>query len=98
MKETIQPRSSGELWTWFGLSYASFLVLPRVLMHEMPIEWQDKMAALLHEYDETFDTSSVCHSVTVNAKDNNNRFMKIPEYILNYRHPERDEIAKLRIK
>lgn len=98
MKEAIQPRSSGELWTWFGLSYASFLVLPRVLMHEMPIEWQDKMAALLHEFDETFDTSSVCHLVTVNAKDNNNRFMKIPEYILNYRHPERDEIAKLRIK
>ncbi|EOZ4994267.1 TPA: hypothetical protein SLC29_002477 [Morganella morganii] len=98
MKESIQPRSSGELWTWFGLSYASFLVLPRVLMHEMPIEWQDKMAALLHEYDETFDTSSVCHSVTVSAKDKNNRFMKMPEYILNYRHPERDEITKLRIK
>lgn len=98
MKETIQPRNSGELWTWFGLSYASFLVLPRVLMHEMPIEWQDKMAALLHEYDETFDTSSVCHSVIVSAKDKNNRFMKMPEYILNYRHPERDEIAQLRIK
>lgn len=98
MKETIQPRNSGELWDWFGLSYASFLVLPRVLMHEMPIEWQDKMAALLHEYDETFDTSSVCHSVTVSAKDKNNRVMKMPEYILNYRHPERDEITKLRIK
>lgn len=98
MKETIQPRNSGELWTWFGLSYASFLVLPRVLMHEMSIEWQDKMAALLHEYDETFDTSPVCHSVIVSAKDKNNRFMKMLEYILNYRHPERDEITKLRIK
>lgn len=98
MKETIQPRNSGELWTWFGLSYASFLVLPRVLMHEMPIEWQDKMAALLHEYDETFDTSPVCHSVIVSAKDKNNRFMKMPKYILNYRHPTRDEIKKLRIE
>ncbi|HBC7444051.1 TPA: hypothetical protein KEY66_003227 [Morganella morganii] len=98
MKETIQPRNSGELWDWFGLSYASFLVLPRVLMHEMPIEWQDKMAALLHEYDEAFDTSSVCHSVIVSAKDKNNQFMKMPEYILNYRHPERDAIAQLRIK
>ncbi|MGJ7197114.1 hypothetical protein ABM005_16905 [Morganella morganii] len=83
---------------WFGLSYASFLALPRVLMHEMPIEWQDKMAALLHEYDETFDTSSVCHSVIVSAKDQNNRFMKMPKYILNYRHPDMDEIDKLRKK
>lgn len=98
MKETIQPRNSGELWTWFGLSYTSFLVLPRVLMHEMPIEWQDKMAALLHEYDETFDTSSVCHSVIVSAKDKNNRFMKMPKHLLNYRRPDMDEIKKLRIE
>ncbi|HHN8377407.1 TPA: hypothetical protein ACRRXV_002335 [Morganella morganii] len=98
MKESIQPVNSSDLWDWFGLSYASFLVLPRVLMHEMPTEWQTKMAALLHEYDETFDTSSVCHSVIVSAKDKNNRFMKMPKYIRNYRHPERDEIAKLRIK
>lgn len=97
MKETIQPRNSGELWDWFGLSYASFLVLPRVLMHEMPIEWQDKMAALLHEYDETFDTSSVCHSVTVSAKDKNNRFVKLPEYILNYRRPDKGALNSLRI-
>ena len=98
MKESIQPVNSSDLWDWFGLSYASFLVLPRVLMHEMPTEWQTKMAALLHEYDETFDTSSVCHSVIVSAKDKNNRFMKMPEYILNYRYPERDAIAQLRIK
>lgn len=98
MSKSMQPRNSGELWDYFGLSYASFLVLPRVLMHEMPIEWQDKMAALLHEYDETFDTSPVCHSVTVSAKDKNNQFIKMPKYILNYRHPQRDEIAQLRIK
>lgn len=34
------------LWGWFGLSRASFLVLPRVLMHEMPDDWQLRMAAL----------------------------------------------------
>ena len=96
MKESTQPLNSGKLWDWFGLSYASFLVLPRVLMHEMPIEWQDKMAALLNEYDETFDTSSVCHSVAVRAKDKNNRFMKMPKYILNYRHSDMDEVDKLR--
>ncbi|HEK2896779.1 hypothetical protein [Proteus terrae] len=95
MSKATQPKNSGELWNWFGLSYASFLVIPRVLMHEMPTEWQDKMAALLHEYDETFDTSAVCNSVVVGAKDKNNRFMKMPEY-MNYRRPDREEIDKLK--
>jgi len=42
-----------KLWSWFGLSYASFLTLPRVMMHEMPDEWQGKMADLLEEWDST---------------------------------------------
>jgi hypothetical protein len=29
-----------KLWDWFGLSYASWLTLPRVLMHEIPNEWR----------------------------------------------------------
>ena len=97
MSKATQSKNSSELWNWFGLSYASFLVMPRVLMHEMPTEWQDKMAALLYEYDETFDTSSVFHSVVVSAKDKNNRFMKMPGYILNYRRPDHEEIDKLKI-
>ncbi|MEA2935040.1 MAG: hypothetical protein QOD74_1686, partial [Variibacter sp.] len=28
---------------WFGLSRASFAVLPRVLMQQMPDEWQGRM-------------------------------------------------------
>ena len=86
------------LWDWFGLSYASFLVLPRVLMHQMPPEWQSQMVKLLRECDETFNTSPAFHSVIVSAKDKNNRFVKMPEYILNYRHPKTDEIDKLRVK
>tara|TARA_Y100001951_G_scaffold104787_1_gene117844 strand:- start:50605 stop:50793 length:189 start_codon:yes stop_codon:yes gene_type:complete len=43
-----------ELWNWFGLSYASFLTIPRVLMHQMSDEWQSEMCRLLQEYDETF--------------------------------------------
>lgn len=45
-----------ELWNWFGLSYASFLTIPRVLMHQMSDEWQSEMCRLLQEYDETFLT------------------------------------------
>jgi len=32
-----------DLSLWFGLSYASFCVLPRILMEDMPEEWQKKM-------------------------------------------------------
>ncbi|MBT7631292.1 MAG: hypothetical protein HN597_16555 [Desulfobacula sp.] len=42
------------LWGWFELSYASFLVIPRVLMHSMPDDWQNQMASLLEEYQDTF--------------------------------------------
>nr|ELR5112630.1 hypothetical protein [Providencia stuartii] len=96
MSEVTQPKNSGELWDWFGLSYASFLVIPRVLMHEMPAEWQDKMAVLLHEYDETFDTSSVVNSVSVVGRDSDGKLAKLPDYILNYRRPDREAIEKLK--
>jgi cation transport regulator ChaB len=45
---------SDRLWLWFSLSYANFLTLPRALMHQMPEEWQDKMAELLEEFDDTY--------------------------------------------
>lgn len=76
------------LSTWFGLSYASFLVMPRVAMELMPDEWQEKMAELLHEYDATIKTDAFdVHSCYVSVKGKNNRFMKMPEELTNYRRP-----------
>lgn len=82
-----------DLQLWFCLSHAAFCVMPRVFMEAMPKEWQEKMAQLLFEYDDTIKTN-VCgiHSCFVTAKDSNNRFMKMPEDILNYRHPQREFI------
>lgn len=37
---------------WFGLSYASWLCLPRTLLQSMPVEWQSRFVALLREYDD----------------------------------------------
>ena len=82
------------LWRSFGLSYASFLTLPRVLLHEMPDEWQDKMAELLEQLDEAYpnhpDVSITCRA----TKDG--RLTKFPSWMLNYRHPQYDEIEKLK--
>ncbi len=44
------------LHNWFGLSYASFAILPRVLMNAMPDRWQGKMGELLKEFSEEFSS------------------------------------------
>jgi len=82
------------LWQWFELSYASFLTIPRVLMHEMPDEWQDKMATLLYEYDNTFPNQPDL-GTTVRATKNG-KLIKMPEWLINYRHPDHEQINKLR--
>lgn len=85
-----------DLHTWFGLSYAAFLVMPRVAMMQMPKEWQEQMSELLHQYDETINTSAFgVHSCFVAVKDKNNKFMKMPEELVNYRHPSKETILTL---
>ncbi|EMV5753181.1 hypothetical protein AAC923_004141 [Yersinia enterocolitica] len=83
-----------DLQLWFGLDRASFCVMPRVFMQAMPDEWQEKMAELLFEYDERIDTT-VCgvHSCFVTVKGAENKFMKMPDDIINYRHPSPEFIS-----
>ena len=85
-----------KLWAWFGLSHASWLTVPRVLMHEMPDEWQDKMADLLNEYEKAFPNQSHLPSVTVRARDDKGRMSSMPEFLNDYRYPDRKEINRLR--
>lgn len=85
-----------DLHLCFGLSRASFLVLPRVAMQEMPNEWKEKMAELLNEYDETINMSAFgVHSCFVTVKDRDNKFMKMPEELINYRHPSQETVLAL---
>jgi len=82
------------LWDWFGLSRASWLTMPRVMMHEMPDEWQNKMAELCEEWDEAWDSSDMPEP-SVSAKEGN-RFTRWPGWLLNYRHPDKAQIKALR--
>lgn len=84
-----------KLWGWFGLSYSSFLTLPRVLMHEMPDEWQGKMADLLAEYDETFSNWPDGWGSRVQLT-HNSKMAAMPEWLKNYRHPDAVEIAQIK--
>ena len=63
-------------------------------MHEMPMKWQDKMAKLLNEYDETFPNKlDIGSRVQITHKGN---LIKTPKWLINYRHPNYKEIKKLR--
>ncbi len=84
-----------DLSCWFGLSYNSFAVMPRVLMEAMPMEWQEKMAELLNDFTDTWtnwpDGSGCRVQYEINGK-----LAKMPEWLLNYRHPDHSEIDRLR--
>ena len=84
-----------KLWLWFGGSRCSWLTMPRVLMHEMPDEWQSKMADLLQEWDESWDSSEMPEPI-VSARQGG-KFTKWPRWLLNYRRPDKDEVNNLRL-
>jgi len=76
---------------WFELTCASYLVLPRVLMQEMPLEWQENMVKLLEEMEETFPNYKDGSYRVLKTKDR--KLVKTPEWEINYRHPNRDMIV-----
>ncbi len=84
-----------KLWGWFGLSYASFCVMPRILMHEMPDDWQAKMADLLEQFDATFRIEDLpaCKVMPVGEKG---KFSSWPDWLLHYRRPELARVNALR--
>lgn len=96
MKDSHKLSGKEQLWNWFGMSRASFLTIPRVLMHQMPDEWQKKMANLLSQYDDTFPNAyKIDLSVGVTFK-REGKFVSAPNWLLNYRHPNLYEIDKLK--
>nr|WP_237723310.1 hypothetical protein [Yokenella regensburgei] len=70
--------------------------MPRVAMQLMPEEWQEKMAELLNQYDETIDTAAFgVKGCRVQAISSEGKLVKMPEELLNYRHPRPEDIAQL---
>jgi hypothetical protein len=94
MEEKGMCTKSEKLRCWFNLSYASWLTIPRVLMEAMSIEWQDKMADLLAEYDETFQNKPDLETI-VQVREKG-RMIRTPEWLINYRHPDFEAIERLR--
>lgn len=47
--EYFRSKTLEDIHSFFGLSYASYLTLPRSVLQSMPEEWQHKFVELLHE-------------------------------------------------
>lgn len=95
LRRIAELDTDDKLWNWFGLSYAGWLTIPRVLMHAMPNEWQNKMAALLIEWDGTWNTSDLPNT-RVQAVTLRGKMTRFPGWVTNYRHPDRDAINCVR--
>ncbi|MGX9761916.1 hypothetical protein [Pseudomonas shahriarae] len=83
-----------DLACYFGLTYARWLTLPRVLMEAMPEEWKRSIANLLNQYDDAYPNQpsyGTTVRVTVDGK-----IVRTPEWLINYRHPDRAMINQVR--
>lgn len=83
-----------DLAAYWGLSYASWLTLPRVLMESMPPEWQQRMAVLLNDYEDALPNQPG-YGTTVRITQNG-RLVPTPDWLTNYRHPDRSMIAQIK--
>ena len=94
-KDFVGRPGYDKLWLYFGLGRASWLTLPRVLMHQMSDEWQGKMAVLLDEYDEQWDFSEVPLGTRVQVTEDG-KLVGTPSWLINYRFPQFDKIENIR--
>lgn len=85
-----------EVHAWFGLSYANYFVMPRVILDAMPCEWQRAWVALMEELDNTFDLHGHGLEYEVHRRGERGRFVHDP--LSAYRHPDRAMIDGLRRK
>ena len=83
-----------DLGCWFGLSYASWLTMPRVMMEAMPKEWQQRMARLLNEYEDAFPNQPDIGTRVQITK--HGKLVKALPHLLNYRHPDKAKIDAMR--
>lgn len=73
----------GAIHDHFGLSYAHFLVLPRVALQSMPLDWQEKFVKMLDEMTEELGEDHIPpNGYMVTAIGHNGKFAKhqIPHY------------------
>ncbi|MEL7937615.1 hypothetical protein [Pseudomonas delhiensis] len=94
-RQAPEPQSTGHdrLWHWFGLSRSAYAIMPRVMMHAMPDDWQGRMATLLDEWM-AFWPNMLDIDAYVQIR-RAGRIIPTPTWLINYRHPDRQQLAEI---
>lgn len=87
---------SDSLASFFGLSYASWLTLPRVLMEDMNERWQRSFGNLLKEFAEEFPNVDL--TTRVSLVNRQGKFRKMERWLNQYRHPDKMKLEEARRK
>lgn len=81
MDETYRPYEHEAIHSYFGLSYANYLVLNRSLLQSMPDEWQEKFCLLLDQFSEEFGWAMMLQpaiNVQILAREQERKPAKVP--------------------
>lgn len=77
MSEPDFPSGDTALHTWFELSYAQYLTIPRSILQSMPRGWQEQFATLLCKLDDTFDWRPRNARYWVSLRSQSGRYVSI---------------------
>jgi hypothetical protein len=94
LTEPQYDRNDGPIHGWFGLTYRSYLVLPRSLLQEMPTEWQQRFVDAIEEIRDYFNCAEVEDDYMVKLRGKDGRFKTDP--LGQYRHPDRKIIDRMK--
>lgn len=87
--DTFDPLAD-DVSTWFELSYAQYLTIPRSVLEAMPMEWQNRFTKCLYELDNSIDWRPKKGRYWVQLKDDKGRYYHDP--LMNYRHANVDHL------
>lgn len=75
-EDTLLRKALDRIHTWFGLSYAQYLTIPRSVLQSMPDEWQDRFVTCLEELDQAIDWRPRSGRYWVQLKDGKGRYVE----------------------
>lgn len=70
---------------WFGLTYSSYLVLPRAILEALPEDLQHRLISCIDEAKDLIDSGQINDNYSVKLRDQDGRYVVDP--FANYRHP-----------
>jgi hypothetical protein len=87
--------------TWFGLTYAQYLVLPRTALQSMPSEWQRRFVKCLNELSDAVPEEYLLPDnvgYTVSLKEDDGKYISIKKHDPLFGYERGRRIIPLRVK